>query len=64
VVNLALDTRGELKDVELRIRDIRAVKRAWSCFHARGFPAKAGSNGSVVLTLPTLGPADVIVLEH
>lgn len=64
VVNLALEAKGELKDVELRITDAKPVKRAWSCFHANGSLLKTEENGVAVVRLPSLGPADVLVLEH
>ena len=64
VVNLALEADGELKNVELRLTGIKPVKRAWSCFHATESLLKDVENGVTVVKLPTLGPADVIVLEH
>jgi hypothetical protein len=66
VVNLALEARGELREVELRVNTDRPVRRAWSCFHAKGLPLnlKAADSGVASLVLPTLGPADVVVLEH
>lgn len=64
LVNLALEADGGLKDVEVRIAGGRPVKRAWSCFHSRGSLLKGVENGATVVTLPALGPADVLVLEH
>ncbi len=65
VVNLALEADGTLRDVELRVSSARPVKRAWSCFHAQGSMLQPdAAAGTAVVRLPTLGPADVIVLEH
>jgi hypothetical protein len=64
LVNLALEADGELKDVELRIAGAKALKRAWSCFHAKGNLLSGAENGVGVVRLPTLGPADVLVLEQ
>jgi len=64
VVNLALEADGELKDVELRVTGARPIKRAWSCFHAQGSLLKGTDHGAAVIHLPTLGPADVVVLEY
>jgi hypothetical protein len=64
VVNLALEADGELKDVELRVAGAAPVKRAWSCFHPKGSLLKGTENGMAVVALPTLGPADVLILEH
>lgn len=63
VVNLGLETRGELKDVELRVTIAKPVTRAWSCFHAKGSLLKSVENGVAVIRLPTLAAADVLVLE-
>ena len=76
VVNLAQQTDGDLKNVEFEITGVKDVKRAWSCFHAKGakgspnaipafgvpLPMRA-TDGGVVVTLPGLAAADVIVLE-
>jgi hypothetical protein len=64
VVNLAFDTKGALKDVVLRVSGGKPVKRAWSCFHSKGNLLKGVDNGVAVVELPTLGPADVVVLEN
>jgi hypothetical protein len=64
VVNLALEADGRLEDVVLRVAGDRPVKRAWSCFHSRGSLVKRTEKGATVLELPSLGPADVVVLEH
>jgi hypothetical protein len=64
VVNLALEADGTLRGVELRVSGTRPVKRAWSCFHREGSLLKGTDKGAAVIALPTLGPADVVVLEH
>ncbi len=64
VVNLAFDTKGVLKDVVLRVSGGKPVTRAWSCFHSKGKLLKGIDNGVAVVELPSLGPADVVVLEH
>jgi hypothetical protein len=64
VVNLALEADGELRDVELRVTGGKGIQRAWSCFHAKGNLLGGGENGVAVVRLPTLGPADVVVLEY
>lgn len=64
VVNLGLEVNGELKDVELKISGTRPVKRAWSCFNAKGSLVKSTDNGTTVIRLPSLKTADVVILEH
>lgn len=64
VVNLALEADGELKDVELRVAGAGPVKRAWSCFYAKKNLLRGVENGVAVVKVPTLGPADVVVLEY
>jgi hypothetical protein len=63
-VNLALEADGELKDVQLRVGGIGRVQRAWSCFYPKGSLITDATDDAVVLQLPTLGPADVIILER
>ncbi|NUQ63088.1 MAG: hypothetical protein HUU20_11480 [Pirellulales bacterium] len=64
VVNLALQADGPLKNVEIQVRNVRPVQRAWSCFHPKGPLLKGADDRSVVLRLPAIGPADVVVLQH
>lgn len=64
VVNLDLEADGTLKNVELRVAGGKPVKRAWSCFYAKDNLLGGVADGTAVVTLPTLGPADVLVLEH
>ncbi|MEI7437403.1 MAG: beta-galactosidase trimerization domain-containing protein, partial [bacterium] len=63
VVNLGQQVNGDLKDVEIRVANAGSVKRAWSCYHAKGNLLVDQKDGVAVVRLPTLGAADVIVLE-
>jgi hypothetical protein len=64
VVNLALEVDGELKDITLRVAESGPVKRVWSCFHPEGNLLSGEENGAITVKLPTLGPADVVVVER
>jgi len=64
VVNLALEADGALQNIELKVTGTKPVKRAWSCFHRQGSLLKGVQEGAAVIQLPSLGPADVVVLEH
>ncbi len=64
VVNLALEAKGQLQDVQIVVAGVPRVARAWSCFHRDGSLLEKFDQGKVTIRLPSLGPADVVVLEH
>jgi hypothetical protein len=55
---------GDLRDLEIRITGLPPVRRAWSCCQAPGSLPLREVEGGIVIQLPTLGAADVLVLEH
>ena len=64
VVNLAADIEGDLQNLTLQIANLPPIVRSWSCFHKNGLTMQKVDDTSTKITLPRLGPADVIVLEH
>lgn len=63
LVNLAQQKDGPQKDLEIRVANLPAARRAWSCFHAKGSLPLRREGETVVVTLPTLAAADVVVIE-
>jgi hypothetical protein len=64
IVNLAEQHDGTVKNVPITLTGIaKKPAKVWSCFHKNGVPFTY-NNGTMTLTLPTLGAADVIVISQ
>jgi len=61
---LGQQANGDVRNVQLDLPGVARVKRAWSCFHSKGNLPLKQDQDRLTVTLPTLGAADVIVLEH